>query len=403
MAQTISEFEKERAELLKAIEDQAQQRSSDRGPALTAGSGGSAQGQPEHSLSDWLQAAEDVMPSRENKPQSSPSRASQRTKSQKVSFFGVVIMLSLLFTILGVLYIGYTSIHNELQKVVSSVDSSRDRLAALEVKVADVEKAAATGGQSEVFTQLQEQVATLEQEVKQLKATQQGLDQALARQPQANASPTGQRSASQTLSGSDQVVTIAVLEQKLKEYTQGIDHKLATLIDRLNGQAGAQASVPATSEQSKPEKKPSETDNQEATVAEPQSPKVSRLDQPVIRLVGQPSNPTAPQAPKKEQAPTNQSSEPEPIRWLKELPDQHYTLQLASMSNQRSVERLMEQKGLQGAKVVPLLRNGETYFVLLSGGYDNRNEADQAAERYKQQFDISPWVRRVQDIRSKLD
>ncbi|MBD3755047.1 MAG: hypothetical protein IE937_05310, partial [Gammaproteobacteria bacterium] len=51
MAQTIADLEKERAELLKAIESQAQQISSTRAD--------DAQG---HSLSDWLNAAEEIMP-----------------------------------------------------------------------------------------------------------------------------------------------------------------------------------------------------------------------------------------------------------------------------------------------------------------------------------------------------
>ncbi|WP_019896450.1 SPOR domain-containing protein [Hydrogenovibrio halophilus] len=399
MAQTISEFEKERAELLKAIEDQAQQRSSERGPALTPGSEESTDARSEHSLSDWLQAAEDVMPAREKKPQSAPSRASQRTKSQKVSFFGVIIMLSLLFTILGVLYIGYTSIHNELQKVVESVDGSRDRLAALEVKVADVEKAAATGGQSEVFTQLQQQVATLEEEVANLKAAQQALDHSVTDQANTLTQFNSSDGSASAQTGS-QVVTIDILEQKLREHSRGIESKLETLITRLAAQSDGQAEEAAGANTDASAETASED---EATIAEPASPEVSRLNQPVIRLIGDPSSPKKPQAPKKEQAQTNQSDLPEPIRWLKDAPAENYTLQLASMSDQRSVKRIVEQKGLEGAKVIPLTRNGERYFVLLSGRYASRDDADQAAERYKQQFDISPWVRRVQDIRSKLE
>ncbi|MDX1796554.1 MAG: hypothetical protein R3219_07495, partial [Hydrogenovibrio sp.] len=164
MAQTISELEKERAELLKAIEDQAQSMSSSRagGPDST----------PEHTLKDWLNAAEEVMPNRprnRTNPEPQPQAKPETAKNNRASFFGVIIMLSLLLTILGVVYIAYTSIHNELKSVMAIKDSSSQDIQQLKASIAKLEKATAANGKGELFTQLQNRVASIETEIKQLK------------------------------------------------------------------------------------------------------------------------------------------------------------------------------------------------------------------------------------------
>lgn len=163
MAQTISEFEKERAGLLKAIESQAQQMSSTRSD--------NSEEPPEHTLNDWLNAAEDVMPSK-IKSKSKPSTAAPNVKisgNTKSSFFGVIIMLSLLLTILGVIYIAYTSIHNELKEVMTLKQASSADMKTLQESIKKLEAAVASKGQGDAFIALQEKVANLEKTVNQLK------------------------------------------------------------------------------------------------------------------------------------------------------------------------------------------------------------------------------------------
>ena len=127
----------------------------------------------------------------------------------------------------------------------------------------------------------------------------------------------------------------------------------------------------------------------------------------MIRLVGEPTTPSAPSPPQKQDNQTTQNNpktQPDnATAWLKQLATQAYVLQLASMSERSSVKRIIQQKGLDNVRVVPLMRNGSRYFVLLSGTYESRPAADQAAERYKENFGISPWVRQVQDVAARLD
>lgn len=382
MAQTISELEKERAELLKAIENQAQQMSSSRPEG--------DRDQKEHTLNDWLHAAEEVMPSTPKRPtqQSSAPQPTKKPKGSKASFFGVVIMLSLLLTILGVVYIAYTSIHNELQKVLAVKEDSMKEVKMLKETVAELQKSVASGGQGQLFTQLQKRVEVLEAEITTLKAQQLTLDNKVVQQA------TSKNAA--TVLPADlpsNVVTTEVLESKLKEYTQGIDHKLETILEYLNLSSEDQKAEPASkvSVYTQPEDKVTEP-----TVTEPSEPKVKPLDQPVVRLVQKVQKPTTiePNAPLE-----NYTSD---VKWLMEEPAFNYTLQLASMAERDSIEKMIEQKGLQGAKVIPLERKGEPYYVLLTGSYASRSEADKAARTYKANFGISPWVRKIKDLSRKL-
>ncbi len=380
MAQTISELEKERAELLEAIESQAQQMSSSRQSRDTHSS--------EHTLNDWLNAAEEVMPSTPKRPTSSNDTKSSKPKSSKASFFGVVIMLSLLLTILGVVYIAYTSIHNELQKVLAVKEDSMREVTLLKESVAELKKSVATGGKSELFDQLQQRVATLEKELAALK-----------KQPLVTAETVESQTVTETVPSSDalapNVVTTDILEQKLQEYTQGIDKKLEVILKHLHinpaemeegGQAAGAANVSIKEETVK-----------EPSITEPAQPKVKPLDQPVVRLVKKVEKPTEPTT---ETPVKNYTAD---VKWLLEEPAFNYTLQLASMQERSSVEKMIREKGLDGAKIIPLERKGEAYYVLLTGSYASRTEADKAAKRYKQNFGISPWVRKIKDLSNKLD
>ncbi|AZR81977.1 SPOR domain-containing protein [Thiomicrospira sp. S5] len=379
MAQTISELEKERAELLKAIESQAQQMSSSRQSRDTHTS--------EHTLNDWLNAAEEVMPSTPKRPTSSNNTQAPKSKN-KASFFGVVIMLSLLLTILGVVYIAYTSIHNELQKVLAVKEDSMREVTLLKESVAELQKSVATGGKSELFDQLQKRVTALENELAALK-----------KQPVAAAETVESQTVTETVQSADtlapNVVTTDILEQKLQEYTQGIDKKLEVILKHLHinpaeMEAGAQ-------EQGAANVSIKEETIDEPSVAEPAQPKVKPLDLPVVRLVKKVQKPAEPttEAPVK-----NYTAD---VKWLLEEPAFNYTLQLASMQERSSVEKMIREKGLDGAKIIPLERKGEAYYVLLTGSYASRTEADKAAKRYKQNFGISPWVRKIKDLSNKLD
>jgi hypothetical protein len=388
MAQTISELEKERAELLKAIETQAQTMSSTRG-------GG--EDSPEHTLQDWLNAAEEVMPnnprtrtsqSQQSTPASGKDNKANQTKNNRASFFGVIIMLALLLTILGVLYIAYTSIHNELKTVMANKVDAVKEIKELKASVEKLQTDVAASGKGQMFEDLQKRVALLEKELKSLQEKMSKQSVALVGTAQLP----------------NNVVTTDVLDAKLKEYTKGIDAKLEKILKHLNLTMDDDDATPAKATdaetQSKVTVSKEEADEQ---VAEPKAPSVKPMDQPVVRLVQkapEPKQPSAPEKPKAAAAPLKNYTQD--VKWLMSQPAFNFTLQLASMGDRASIQKVVENKGLQGTKIIPQERNGEQNYVLLTGSYATRQQAENAASTYKSKFGISPWIRKIKDLSSRV-
>lgn len=321
------------------------------------------------------------MPSTPKRPNAPQNDKPAKSKASKASFFGVIIMLSLLLTILGVLYIAYTSINNELKKVLAVNEQAMSEVSLLKEGMSELQKNMASGGQGELFEQLQQRVKLLEAEVQRLKnqpvvvtETQETLQTEPLSAAPAQLPPN--------------VVTTEILEQKLQEYTLGLDKKLEVILKRL---AQAPASQPATAEVAIREEV-----QQALEVPQPVEPSVKPLKQPVVRLVETVQAPAEPEA-----APPAQNFTGD-VKWLVEEPALNYTLQLASMQERSSVEKMIRQKGLEGARIIPMERKGEPYFVLLTGSYASRSEADSAAKRYKKDFGIAPWVRKIKDLSSKV-
>lgn len=169
MSLTISELESERAKILEEIESKAQSISS----------GKSSAGE-NHSLKDWLKAAEEVMPASEpvkeeqnmnnSETRSNYTAQVMKPSKNKASFFGVIIMLSLLLTLLGVLYIAYTSVHKELQNVLESNQLNTDNMNQLQIDMEALQKSISSGGKAELFISLEDKVFALEAQVIVLQA-----------------------------------------------------------------------------------------------------------------------------------------------------------------------------------------------------------------------------------------
>jgi len=401
MAQTISELEKERAELLKAIESQAQNISSNR----------SAEDDLDgHTLKDWLNAAEEVMPSKPNTTKSRNTQASQPSLSSKpatgkASFFGVIILLSLLLTILGVLYIAYSTVDRELKEVKEVKQSSQAEAVQLQESMNKLEQTVATGGTPERFVELEQRVLELESQLALIQKQQLEL---LAKLERSNTmSNSANVVAQQPIDGvknndptlftdTDKVLTESVLDAKLKAYTSGlesrIDEKLSMILDFL------------TKGEVKPELKEkvllngSDKKVEPIEIQEPIAPTVlaPRIQQPLVKMVEQVSAPSLPKV--KKPMPANN----EDINWLLKQPEQHYVLQLASMTDKQSLMNMVSQKGLTDTRIVLQKRDNNQRYVLISGSYANRNDANSKSKEIKGQFGISPWIRKMKDLTVKL-
>jgi septal ring-binding cell division protein DamX len=389
MSLTISELESERAKILEEIESKAQNLSSSKTQ--------SAEG---HSLQDWLDAAEEVM------PQSEPAREQQdmstnETRSNyaaqmiqpskdKASFFGVIIMLSLLLTLLGVLYIAYTSIHKELQGVIESNTLNTEKMNQLQLDMDTLQKSLSTGGKAELFISLEDKVFALEAQVSALKNQNTDVVQGLEVQPATNASDTAIAVVSD---GSNKIVTEAVLDQKLGKLEQKIDDKLQTILNYL---ANGDKTLPAVSVANQAIS-PKTNMPTEPTIAAVKTPVIQ---QPLIQLVQPITAPKAPSSPQQTKAPIENYTAD--VKWLMNEPAIHYTLQLASMPDQAGVETIVRKKGLKDVKAIPQTRNETKNYVLITGSFADRKTADKFAKQYKSEFGISPWVRKIKDISARV-
>lgn len=359
MAQTIKELEKERAGLLKAIESQAQTIS-------TAND-------TEHSLKDWLNAAEDVMPTNKSaknarrkippikkraKAKNSNS-TNQITNVPRTPFFLIVILLSFALIVAGVAYIGYMSLKNELKAVKASQEQS------------DIE-----------VNLLKDFVVTLEPKLKMLE----NKVEMLQTNPQENAG---------------QLVTKKEeLENRfkgVKTQINSIDTKLERIILKLDqGSLNKKQSSSKTTSQNK-NKIVANLNIKEPTIIEPKKPTVKPLKQPVVRLVKKITSPKETNIPKRPIADYTLD-----VKWLMEQPAFNYTLQLASFSDKFSAEKMIIDKSLQGSHIISQQYKSTKKYVVVSGSYPDKKSAHQAASQYKSNFGISPWVRKMKDISAKV-
>lgn len=385
MAQTVSELEKEREQLLKAIESQAQSMSTNRDSG------------PEHTLQDWLNAAEEVMPNNPTKrvppSQSSNTGATStkanQTKNNRASFFGVIIMLALLLTILGVLYIAYMSIHKEIKSVMESKDTLSQEIAKLKDSVTKLQTADAASGKGQLFEAMQKRVVALEKQVISLKAESADLKAGLVKQ---GGAPVA------TSQLPNNVVTKEVLDEKLQEYTSGIDAKLEKILKHLNLKMDDTSNKAVTKPEATQAKVTVNKDDE--TIAEPKAPNIKPIDQPVVRLVQKSTPPTQPEQPKAPAQPLQNYTQD--VKWLMEQPAFNYTLQLASMKDRGSVQQMIDNKQLHGTKIIPQSRSGQKNFVLITGSYSSRKDAENAARTYQSSFKISPWIRKIKDLSSRV-
>ncbi|NPA72319.1 MAG: hypothetical protein GXO35_05765, partial [Gammaproteobacteria bacterium] len=380
MSLTISELESERAKILEEIESKAQTFSS--GPKMDA--------TDNHSLTDWLNAAEEVMPvpepqrkkpkMRTPKNKSNYSAQMMQPSKNRASFFGVIIMLSLLLTLLGVLYIAYSSINKELQNVTTTNQATLEQLKQLQEDMLELQKSMSTGGKADVFITLEDKVFALEAKVE---AFQQGgitttdltaktaSSTTMTNTEVAMADPA-KAEAAETLTpvkptSHSNLVTEAILDQKLKAYTEHleekIDHKLEVILQHITKGSGQKIVSTPSQEAQQPAAQP------QPEIQAPKAPSVTEtktpiINQPLLQMVKEVSSPIKPVEPVTPTAPNKHYSED--VKWLLAQPAVHYVLQLASMPSKHSLELMAEKKQLTDIKIIPQTRNDVTNYIMVT-------------------------------------
>ena len=294
MSLTISELEEQRAKILEEIESKAGKIST---------SNPSNDGTP--SLNDWLNAAETIMPERpkttgqqmNQKSNYSNKLLSKNKSNNKASFFGVVIMLTLFLTILGVLYIAYSSIHKELQNVLIVKDENVEQMKLLQADMKSLQQAVTTGGKTELFNELELKVIALQAEVNELKSiiTNSSLNNVSLMTNNSEAIETDGSEPSPGLDISNKIVTEAILDQKLKSYTKQlenkIDDKLEKILQHLTNNKEVK-NLPGLVVSDNIQ----EVDETETPTVE--TVKTPVVEEPIVKLVSETTKPKAPEAPR---------------------------------------------------------------------------------------------------------
>jgi len=89
-----------------------------------------------------------------------------------------------------------------------------------------------------------------------------------------------------------------------------------------------------------------------------------------------------------------------PQRWVATQNPRHYTLQLASSTNQQLIQKYYSLNGLTGkAGYYSSIRQGERWYALVYGSYDSVQAAKSAIHNLPHDLrKWSPWVRKIRSI-----
>ncbi len=340
----------DRNRLLEAIEQQAKSLSK-------------ARGSEQHRLSDWLNAAEEVMPE-VKKPVVKQMSLSNSNESKSNAAQIMIFLLA------GTLMLSMA------------------------------------GGGGFAYMQLTQQIGLLEKEVKSMVARTGDLEKALQESEQKIALLTTKSS------NNDGAAVIVQEENKtnadnsskssMQQLETLLDTRFKQLIDALDNRSQNNKAV-MTSTQAvivPPTNAPIPTVNN-PTIAPPsvtipaEPPSVSIPAEPqIVEVKLSPSTTT-------ENTPTGDMHQ----EWLKSLPSESLVLQLGSSTKANDLSQLSAKirKNPDMAHVISIKANGSTRYILVYGGFATSEEAKQSADDIKNEFGITPWVRRVSDVRQLLD
>lgn len=93
-----------------------------------------------------------------------------------------------------------------------------------------------------------------------------------------------------------------------------------------------------------------------------------------------------------------------PDDWVREQNPRSYTLQLASSTNPRKIEKYYRDNDLEGnAGYYRNVRKGKNWYALVYGSYPSSKAAQQAIETLPEGLrKWKPWVRRFRDIQGTM-
>ena len=90
-------------------------------------------------------------------------------------------------------------------------------------------------------------------------------------------------------------------------------------------------------------------------------------------------------------------------RPLTELPARFYALQLIAMSSQEELDQFVAERRLQGMTSTRVERNGQLFYVLLAGIYEDGETAERAAISLEAELaGFEPWLRPLRTLQEAV-
>ncbi|EOI3479556.1 cell division protein DamX, partial [Cronobacter dublinensis] len=88
---------------------------------------------------------------------------------------------------------------------------------------------------------------------------------------------------------------------------------------------------------------------------------------------------------------------------LKSAPGSHYTLQLSSSSNYNNLNSWAKKENLKNYVVYQTTRNGQPWYVLVSGVYGSKDEAKRAVSSLPADVQAkNPWAKPIHQVQADL-
>lgn len=88
---------------------------------------------------------------------------------------------------------------------------------------------------------------------------------------------------------------------------------------------------------------------------------------------------------------------------LKSAPSSHYTLQLSSSSNYDNLNGWAKKENLKNYVVYETTRNGQPWYVLVSGVYASKEEAKKAVSTLPADVQAkNPWAKPLRQVQADL-
>jgi DamX protein len=329
----------DRSRLLEAIEQQAKSLSM-------------ARGSEQHRLSDWLNAAEEVMPEIKKPAVKQMSLASNaETKSNTAQIMGLLVAGTLLLSMAGGGGFAYMQLTQQINLLEKEVKSAHVRLGDLEKALQESEQKIA------LLTKVSTNDGVLNGGQEENKAT----------------ADNNSKSSLQQLE--------TLLDTRFKQLIDALDNRSQSNKTAINNTQPAivQSTIPATPTINTP------------AIATPSinTPAVPQIVE--VKLASATTDGNA----------TGDAHQD----WLKALPTEYLVLQLGSSTKATDLSQqgAKIRKNPEMAHVISVKANGSTRYILVYGGFATREEAKQSADDIKNELGITPWVRRAGDVRQLLD